>query len=211
VNDLQIGEGSQSSTAHSVGSSDRLTISIRFDIRSGSGMKMGAGRNEADVGFDAEARQEFGLDLPREFFDKPDGVVEQFIGNFDGNRDAPLGYGDVEGLPGNFCPGEDFGNLVLVEWCFVDAQPAIEPGTGYDYRAGSAAGTFLAGEFAADTGAITEQGKGFAAERGQHQFAILNFGKEVVFVHMEVSGAAFHAQAGIENFTETEVAFHLGE
>ena len=42
----------------------------------------GAGRNEADVRLDAEPGQELGLDFAREFFDKPDGVVEQFIGKF---------------------------------------------------------------------------------------------------------------------------------
>ena len=42
----------------------------------------GAWGNEADVRFDAEPGQKLGLDFAREFFDKPDGVVEQGVGKF---------------------------------------------------------------------------------------------------------------------------------
>ena len=62
-------------------------------------MELGPGRNEAHVRFDAEPGQELGLDFACEFFDKPDGIGEQVVGDFNGNHNAPLGSGEGEGLP----------------------------------------------------------------------------------------------------------------
>jgi len=46
--------------------------------------------------------------------------------------------------------GQDSGNLAFVKRGFVDAQGAVEPFSGHNSCAGAAAGTFVAGEFAAD-------------------------------------------------------------
>ena len=70
----------------------------------------------------------------------------------------------MEAEAGGAGVGEDFGDLGFVEGDFADAVAAVEAGAGLEEDAGAAAGALVAAEFGGDTGAVAEEGHGFAGE-----------------------------------------------
>ena len=106
---------------------------------------------------------------------------------------------------------EHGGDLGFVEGGFVDAQAPVEAGAGPNDGAGAAAGAFIAVQLGSHARAVAQQRHRFAGQSGDDQLAVADLGQELIFVDVELAGRALHAEAGVEDLADAEVALDGGE
>ena len=97
------------------------------ELRKGSVLRLGTelGFDEADLSFDSQAGQKFGLDVASRILRGRDGAGKQGFGDFNGDLEVPFGSFDLKAVTGGARLHQHFRNLGFVEGRLLDPVTAV--------------------------------------------------------------------------------------